>query len=356
LKNHFPNSYADIDLHKILNNLKAVRNKAGTEKVLAVVKCDAYRHGAVRVSKHIEEEADWFAVATVDEGIQLRMGGVKKPVLVFGVPDYETAAAYHTHNLTATVSHKTHFDILMDGTRYHLNFDTGMGRLGFMPEQAGEVRQLAILNQRLSCSGIYSHYATADDPGSDFVEEQQKRFREILSNFAEIPLKHMSNTGAAANYDLDHLDMVRTGLGLLGYNPGTTRHSWLEPALTWKSRVVQVRKIRKGTPVSYSSSWKAPHDGYLATIPVGYGDGIPRSISNKLRLLINGEFYPQSGNVTMDYIMVFLGDRQVPVETEITLLGGGGLNAQDWAESAGTNAHEILTNLTGRVEKVYTDY
>lgn len=356
MKNHFPNSYADIDLHKILNNLKAVHKKAGTGKVLAVVKCDAYRHGAVRVSRHIEDAADWFAVATVDEGIQLRMGGVKKPVLVFGVPDYETAAAYHTHNLTATISHKTHFDILMDGTRYHLNFDTGMGRLGFLPSQAEEVRQLAILNQRLSCSGIYSHFATADDPGSDFAGEQHKRFREIVTHFAEIPLKHMSNTGAAANYDLNQFDMVRTGLGMLGYNSGTTRHSWLKPALEWKSRIVQLRKINRGTPVSYSSTWMAPDYGWLATIPAGYGDGIPRSLSNRLRVLVDGEFYPQVGNVTMDYIMVFLGDRQIPVQTEVTLLGGEGWNAHDWADKAGTNVHEILTNLTGRVEKVYTDY
>jgi len=354
VKNHFPDSYAEINLDTILGNLKKIRKKAGVEKIFAVVKCDAYRHGAVRVSRYIEDESDWFGVASVDEGIQLRMGGLKKPILVFGVPGYDTAAAYHTHNLTATVSHKTHFDILMDGTSYQLNFDTGMGRFGFMPEDAAEVRALAVMNQRLSCSGIYSHYATADDPGSGFVREQYEHFSHITELFKEIPLRHMSNTGAVANYEINHFDMVRTGVGMLGYNSGNTSHEWLRPALTWKTRIVQSRKIKKGTPVSYSSTWKAPNDGYLATIPVGYGDGIPRSLSNKLKVWIDGALYPQVGNVTMDNVMVFLGDKQLPAETEVTLLGGEGWNAHVWAEKAGTNVHEILTNLTGRVEKIYS--
>jgi alanine racemase len=355
LKNHFPNSYAEIDLNKILKNINAVKDRIPGKKVLSVVKCDAYRHGAVIVSKYIEDHVDMFAVANVDEGIELRMGGVKKPILIFGVPRYETAAAYHTHNLTATISHKTHFDILMDSTRYHLNFDTGMGRLGFDPADASEVRQLAVLNQRLVCAGIYSHFATADDPGSDFVVLQHDRFKEVIKHFEEVPIKHMSNTGASTNYNFEHFDMFRIGLGMHGYNSGETRHEWLAPVLTWKSRLAQVRPIKKGTPVSYSSTWTSTEDGFLGTIPVGYGDGIPRSLSNKLSVSINDIMYPQVGNVTMDYIMVFLGKDKLTPDTEVTLMGGDALNAYDWAENGGTNVHEILTNITGRVEKVYTD-
>lgn len=356
MKNHFPNSYAEIELNKIAGNIQTLKERIPGKKVLAVVKCDAYRHGAVRVSKHLEDHVDWFAVATVDEGIQLRMGGVKKPVLVFGVPTYESAAAFQTHNLTATISHKTHFDILMDGTGYHINFDTGMGRLGFEPEAADEVRQLAVMNQRLICKGIYSHFATADDPDDQFAIKQHDRFKEVLTRFEEVPLKHMSNTGAATNYNFDHFDMFRVGLAMLGYNSGTTRHEWLKPALTWKSKVAQIRHVGKGKRVSYGSTWTSKEEGYLATIPTGYGDGIPRSLSNKLEVLINGKMYRQVGNVTMDYIMAWLGKDEVPVESEVTLLGGDALNAYDWSEKAGTNTHEILTNLTGRVEKVYSDY
>lgn len=355
MKIHFPNSTAEIDLSTITENLKAIKEKSGGKKILAVVKCDAYSHHAVRVSSHIEELVDYLAVANVDEGIELRMGGIKKPILILGVPTYNNAAALQTHNLTATVSHQTHFSILMDGTSYHINFDSGMGRLGFKPEQAAEVRQLAVANQRLTCSGIYSHYATADDPGSDFVQTQHQRFKEVLEHFKEVPLVHMSNTGAVANYpDLNHFDMIRTGLGMLGYNPGETRHDWLKPVLTWRATIAQVRPIRKGEVVSYSSTWTCPEDGYLATIPVGYGDGIPRSLSNKLQVRIADKMYPQVGNVTMDYIMVYLGQDQVTNDQEAILIGRNSWTAHDWADNGKTNVHEIMTNIQRRVLREFT--
>ncbi len=354
VKRHFSNSIANIHLDFLLKNLKAIKNRVPAKKVLAVVKCDAYSHGAVKVSRTIEKEVDWLAVAHIDEGIELRMAGIKIPILVFGVPTYETAAAYQTHNLTATVSHDSHFSILMDGTSYHINFDTGMGRLGFRPVNAASVREMAIANQRLICSGIYSHYATADDPGSDFVILQNERFQKVLSHFPEVPLVHMSNTGAIANYpEINHFNMVRTGLGVLGYNSGNTQYEWLNPILTWKTKIVQVRPIEKGDTVSYSSTWIAPKNGYLATLPVGYGDGIPRSLSNKLNVLINNKLYQQVGNVTMDMVMIYLEDDKLAVDSEVTLLGEGAWDASDWAKHAGTNVHEILTNLTNRITFQY---
>lgn len=356
MKNNFPNSFAHIDLNSISRNILEIKKRSNDQKILAVVKCDAYRHGSKKISRHIKNEVDWFAVATVDEAIELRMNGINKPILVFSVPTYENAAAYQTHGLTATISHHTHFSILMDGTSYHLNFDTGMGRFGFRLEQAEEVRKLAIANQRLVCSGIYSHYATADDPESDFVHTQNNRFKSVLSHFPEIPLVHMSNTGAVANYsetNIDHFGMIRTGIGMLGYNSGFTKYPWLSPVLEWKARILQIRAIKEGDVVSYSSSWQCPQDGYLVTIPAGYGDGVPRSLSNKLNVKINGEFYPQVGNITMDYLMVYTGKTNVNPASEAILLGGEGLDAQDWAKSGATNTHEILTNLTSRVEKIY---
>ncbi len=354
MRNHFPISIAEIQLETIRKNLSLIKEKASAKRVLAVVKCNAYRHGAVKVSRFIENFVDWFAVATVDEGIELRMGGIKKPILVFGVPTYENAAAYQTHNLTATISDLSHFSVLVDGTTYHLNFDTGMGRLGFSPAQASEVRQYAVASQRLLCSGIYSHYATADDPGSDYVYIQHQRFKHILAHFTEVPLVHMSNTGAATNYsDIDQFGMIRTGLGMMGYNAGYTRHSWLSPALTWKTKAAQVRPIRKGDVVSYSSTWVCPEDGFLATLPVGYADGVPRSLSNKLQVLISNRFYRQVGNVTMDMTMIYLGGDKIEERCEVTLLGGAAWNAYEWAEHGQTNVHEILTNITSRVEKLY---
>lgn len=355
MKLHFPNSYADINLNTIKENIRELKRHSGVQKILSVVKCNAYGHGAVPVARSVESEVDWFGVASVDEAIELRMGGIKKPILVFEVPHSRNAAAYQTHGLTATISDLSHFSLLMDGTRYHLNFNTGMNRLGFHPSQAEEVRQMAVANQRLVCSGIYSHFATADDPGSEYVLTQHERFKSLLEHFREIPLVHMSNTGAGVHYDINHFNMIRTGLTQLGYTAGRKQVDWLKPVLTWKSRLAQVRKTRKGESVSYSGTWTASEDGYIGTIPVGYGDGIPRSLSNKLQVLIDGEFYPVVGNVTMDYIMVNLGQKKLPVETEVMLMGGDAWDASRWAEEAGSNVHEILTGLSGRMARNYLD-
>lgn len=356
MKLHFPNSYAEIDLPTITKNLTELRKRTSAKKILSVVKCNAYGHGAVRVARQAEQNADWFGVASVDEAIELRMGGIKKPILVFEVPTSQTAAAYQTHGLTATISDKVHFSILMDGTKYHLNFNTGMNRLGFSSDQAAEVRRLAVANQRLICSGIYSHFATADDPGSDEVLKQHKQFTSILEHFGEVPLVHICNTGGAVHYNLDPFDMIRTGLSQVGYTSGRQQVDWLEPALTWKSKVVLVRKIRAGESVSYGGTWTATENGYIGTIPVGYGDGVPRSLSNRLQVSVDGVLYPVVGNVTMDYIMINLRKKKLPAGVEVTILGGEGWDAAKWAEEAGTNVHEILTGLSGRMARSYTDY
>ncbi|WP_340102731.1 alanine racemase [Rhodohalobacter sp. 8-1] len=356
MKLHFPNSYAEIDLQTITKNIRELKKRTAAKKILSVVKCNGYGHGAVRVAREAEPEVDWFGVAFVDEAIELRMGGIKKPILVFEVPSARTAAAYQTHGLTATISDLAHFSILMDGTKYHLNFDTGMNRLGFSPSKAPEVRKMAIVNQRLICSGIYSHYSMADDPGSKEVEKQLKAFRDVLKHFDEIPLVHICNTGGAVHYDLEEFDMVRTGLTQLGYAAGRVQPDWLEPVLTWKSKVVQVKKVSKGESVSYDATWTAPIDCFIGTIPVGYGDGILRSLSNKLKVSVNGAMYPVVGNVTMDYIMINLGNKKIPVETEVTLLGGDAWSASKWAEEAGSNVHEILTGLSDRMARSYTNY
>lgn len=356
MKLHFPNSYAEIDLHAMTDNLHEMKSRMSAGKILSVVKCNAYGHGAVRIAKQIEPEVDWFGVAFVDEAIELRMGGIKKPILVFGVPSARTAAAYQTHGLTATISDLTHFSVLMDGTKYHLNFNTGMNRLGFSPDQAEEVRKMAVANQRLICSGIYSHYSMADDPGSDEVKEQLNTFKEILEMFKEVRLVHICNTGGAVHYDLEEFDMIRTGLVHLGYAAGDIQPEWLTPVMTWKSKVVQIKKIKKGERVSYGGTWTATEDCFIGTVPVGYGDGVPRSLSNKLEVSVDGKQYRVVGNVTMDYIMINLGQKKLAVDSEVTIMGGDAWNAARWAKEAGTNVHEILTGLSDRMARSYTNY
>lgn len=347
-----PNSILTIDLTTVKKNLKVLKRRAGIGKVMAVVKVDAYNHGVVSCSRFLEPDLDAFAVATVDEAVELREAGIQKEILVFGVPDKDSAVTCLERNITVTVSHRDHFRILTKGMAYHLNFDTGMRRLGFYPSEADEVLQLMENHPKLTCSGIYSHYANADDPGKESVIQQNRAFEKIRARFEGVPA-HMSNTGAVMHYNVNHFERIRVGLGLFGYAPGRQQPGELEPVLTWETRIVQVRTIRKGESVSYGGSWCSPADGYLGTIPVGYADGIPRSLSNKLEVAVEGRRYSVVGNITMDSCMVYLGNSQCRPGMEVELLGGSALTVAEWAERAGSIPHEILCRLNGRMTRSY---
>jgi alanine racemase len=352
----YPNSRAEVHVDRLHHNLKVLRGGvADAVSSMAVVKADAYGHGAVSLARRLTDRVEWFAVANVDEAIELREAGIENSILVFGAPTGKSAGAYRKYNLVATVSAFEHFDYLQKNTRYHLNFDTGMGRYGFLPEQTSEVKTAVQKNSHLIAGGIYSHFATADEPHSDKVHRQLDCFREIRSQFSTDLLTHMANSGGAAFYKQSHLDMIRYGIGLYGYDPGPVKIDGLQPVMDWKSFLAQVKPIRKGMTVSYRATWQAPYDGYLGVVPVGYADGLPRNLSHKLEVLIDDTAYPVVGIVTMDNIMVFLGEDQLKSQTEVRLFGKDGFTAQDWAEKVGSISYEILARLTPRVKRVYVD-
>ncbi len=373
MKLHFPNSVATVDLRTLRQNVEIIRGSLGGKKLLAVVKADAYGHGAATCARYLNPYVDWFAVATIDEGIELRLSGVEKPILIFGVPDEYSAPAYVSHNLTATISHPSHFSILMDGTRYHLNVDTGMHRLGIQPDQYEEVRTLAVMNQRLIASGIYSHYSMADVIGSDFVHYQTGRFKEALSRFPEIPNRHLLNSAGLFYHKLDAFDMVRAGLVLWGYLPAEPAigasnpitpgmrpvYDQIRKVLTWSSRIVQTRKILTGEGVSYGARWLAPADGYISTIPVGYADGLFRSASNMISIAVyhsetERRLYPVVGSITMDYIMIYTGQEKLRSGLKVEILSERGPDAWDWARAADTIPFEILTRISPRVVREHS--
>lgn len=370
MRHHFPTSIATVDLRTLRQNVELMKSVLNGRKLLAVVKADAYGHGASTCARYLNSHVDWFAVATIDEGIELRLSGVEKPILILGVPDERSAPAYVSHQLTATISHPSHFSILMDGTRYQLNIDTGMRRLGIQPDQFEEVRTLAIMNQRLIANGIYSHLATADAVESTFVKIQESRFKEALSIFPEIPLRHLMNSAGLFYHELDHFDMVRVGLALWGYLSAEPVHGrqvlphmkpvydHLGKVLTWSSQIVQSRRIEKGEGVSYGSRWKAPDDGYISTIPVGYADGLFRSATNKMSVRVHlseqeKSVFPIAGTVTMDYIMIFTGKLKLRPGVNVDLLSDKGPDAWDWAKAADTIPYEVLTKISQRVVREY---
>jgi len=320
---------------------------------MAIIKANAYGHGAVQVARKLVNHVAWFAVANVREAIELREADITKPILVLGVPDRTNCNIYKTDNLTATVSAFEHFDILPSGTSYHLNFDTGMGRLGFYEHQVERVRNMVEEYPNLSLTGVMSHFATADEPHSVKVQQQWQAFDRIQEQFPVHLIRHVANTGGAIHYSEPLFDMIRLGIGLYGYPPGPTSIPGLEPVMKWKSHLAQVKLIEKGMTVSYRAQWSAPRDGFLGIIPVGYGDGYPRNVSGRAKVSINGKVYSQVGLVTMDYIMVFLDQDELPVNTEVIVMGDPYNTATDLAKEAGTINYEILCRPTARVERVY---
>ncbi|MDX1636822.1 MAG: alanine racemase [Balneolaceae bacterium] len=351
------NSYLEVDLSAIRHNVQVLKSYTSPEvKLMAVVKADAYGHGSRQVAKALQERADWLAVNSVEEGVELRGAGISLPILVFSVPDDKTAPAYPEYALTASISALSHFGRLLPGTEYHLNIDTGMGRLGIRPDEVTAARKKMQEYQELTCTGIYSHFATADDPASAKAEKQLELFRAARSEFDETLLTHMANTGGTAFYSSSHFDMVRTGIGIYGYPPGRMLIHGLEPALRWGSELVQIKRVQKGDSVSYGARWHAPEEGYVGVVPVGYEEGISRLLSGNLEIAVNGELYPVAGTVTMNYVVLFLGAATTCSEgDEVEILGGHSLTAGEWARRTGTIPYEIVTGISGRVPRIYKD-
>lgn len=356
LEKSYHSTRAVVHAENIRNNLRVLADKTGPDvKKMAVVKADAYGHGAVHVSQIADDMVDWFGVASVEEGVELRDADITRPILVFGVPGVHNASLYERYQLTAVVSGTGQFAMLHPGTRCHLAFDTGMGRLGFMPWQTADVLDAIKKADHLVFEGIMSHFATSDESDSPKAHSQIELFRSVRTQFPEHLITHMANSGGILHYPESHFDMVRHGIGMYGYAPGRAEVPELKPALSWEASVVQCRKIKKGETVSYGARWSAPEDGYLVTIPVGYADGVPRQLSGKLRIKIDGVELPQTGTVTMDYIMAFSAERvdiDVPV---VHILDTEKNNAGTWAEMAGTIPYEILCGISQKVKRL-VDY
>lgn len=347
------NATVIINLETLRSNIDHLKTFLHEDtQIMAVVKADAYGHGAVRIAESIEADVAGFAVNDIKEGIELRENGITKPVLVFGVPEQSVAGQYRIHNLTATVGDKKHFNWLPAGTSYHLNFDTGMGRLGFPADKVQEVSELVQEHDDLICTGIYSHFATSGNPGSGQVEQQEKQFREIRSYFPDDLITHIANTGGVAFYDIEPFSRVRIGIGMYGYPPADTAIDGINPVLQWKSRLIQLKSIVAGSTVSYGAHWSAPGKGMVGVIPVGYEDGLRRKLSGQFSVLIDEKTYELVGDITMNYCMVHLGNDRYDIGQEVKLLYEGN-DARDWAQKLGTIPYEILTSIHPGIRRVY---
>src|SRR5881409_3176126 len=359
----------DVDLDAIAANITAIRRRANAD-VIAVVKADAYGHGAEAVAEtSFEAGAVMVAVATVEEGLTLREGGVNGPILVLlGPTDSSEVAHAVAQDLVLVV-----WDVeraraiseaataLRRSARVHFKVDTGLTRLGApMKEAPGRYRAIAAL-PHLEMDGIFTHFATADDPDTSNDRAQLGRFREVLGALVDRPrLVHAAaSVGVAAFGPIDGTNAVRTGLAIYGLHPATHLAAALplRPALSWRSRVHRIASVPAGTGVSYGHEYRLPRDGRIATVPVGYGDGLPRVAGNRAAVLVRGRRVPFAGRVCMDLVMLDVTDVDGARESdEVVLIGaqaGARQSAEDLAEACGTINYEIVTGIRRRVPRRY---
>ena len=357
--------FAEIDLKALSHNLQIVREKTGNKNILAVVKADAYGHGSGAVSKHlIKNGVSMLGVAFTHEGIALRESHIDTPILIFF--DRDNADVCIEYNLTPviydfntakkinTIAKKRNLVMPV-----HIKVDTGMGRVGMLPDKAfSEISKISGLSN-IKPEGIMSHFSDADLQDKDFAYRQQDIFSTLIAALKKsgITFKfiHMANSAAVLTMPDAHFNTVRPGIMLYGY--GCCEKEKLKPVMTIKSKIILLKKVPKGTSISYGRTFITKRKSTIATIPVGYADGYNRKLSNNGEVLIKGKRAPVVGRVCMDTIMVDVTDiPDVNYKSEIVLIGRQGreqIFADDIAEKISTIPYEVLTSIGARVKRVY---
>ncbi len=370
-------AWIEIGLPAIKKNISAFRRiLSGQARIMGIVKADAYGHGALRVSEALREVGvKRFGVALVQEGVELRENGFDEPVLILGYTPEEDFPLLLRYGLTPTIydySQAVQLDRqageMGKPAKVHLKVDTGMGRIGFQPEKRAvqEIGKIAKL-PNLVLEGIFSHQAWADNPLSDFASVQFARFQNFIGDLEragmKFPLTHIANSAAAINFPSMHLDLVRIGISLYGLYPDAQMaidpKIELHPAMQVKARLVHVKEVPEGTPLSYGCTFTTGRNCLIGTVPMGYADGIPRALSNNGEVLVRGKRCPIAGRICMDQFMVDLtGLEKVQVGDELVLLGRQGteeISADEVAEKAGTISYEIVTRMSRRLPRTYLD-
>jgi alanine racemase len=362
---------AVVDLDAISHNLRAFRDLLPPSvAICAIVKADAYGHGAVPVSRALEaQKVDAFGVATVEEGLELRRAGIQGPIMVLG---------YGFSGIEAAREHQLALVIYSPGTAkrvseaalrikkplsVHLKLDTGMGRLGFLPDQWRPALEDLLGNPWIHLAGIATHFSSAEsDP--DFTRTQIDRFNEMLGQVRQIRdgdgvRVHAANSAGTLSHPEGIYSMVRLGLMLYGAypEPGLKAKVSVRPAMTFKTHVLYVKSLPAGSPVSYGQTFQTKRPSRIATVAVGYADGYRRDLSNRGWVLIRGQKAPVVGNVTMDLTMVDVTDIPDVSEGEEVILfgpaGGTCLPVEDLADEIGTISYELLCAVSRRVPRVY---
>lgn len=359
-----------VDLDALTHNLHALQAHVGVP-VMGIVKANAYGHGLVTVALHLESLGiSQLGVAFVEEGVVLRRAGVRVPILVLGGIHAPQVAQFLNHDLEVTVSSVDKLRQVEQAAEatgrkavIHLKIDTGMERIGVHSESAAAFIEAAVASRWCTLKGVYSHLACSDDPSSSMTIEQLQRFHAACSHFdrigAPMPLRHLANSGGVLHCPGTWLDMVRPGIALYGVMPDPVSRATvlLRPALSLVSSVVYFKVVRSGSTVGYGASWTAAVDTRVITLPIGYGDGYPRSLSGLGEVLVGGLRHRIIGRICMDQFMIDVGPSGSAYNgDEAVLIGRQGnqaITCEEVAMAAGTIAYEILTGLNERIPRQY---
>lgn len=367
-------AWIEVDLEAVAHNVRTLKSVVGTAELVAVVKADGYGHGAIPVAEAaLSAGAHGLAVALVQEGIALRRAGIEAPILLLSEQPLEQVGDIVAHGLIATAYTVPYIDALeaaahrrdVVGQEVHLKIDTGMNRVGVQPERAVELAgRIVACSPSLSLGGTYTHLACADDLESPFTNVQIERFDAVLATLRGSGIDpgwvHLANSAGVIGHPSTHRDMVRVGIAMYGIPPDQSMLAHcrlLRPALAMKARVSLVKRVHAGEGISYGQRHHFDHETSVATVPIGYADGVPRRLAAAGgKVLIGGRRCPIVGVVTMDQLMVDVGDADVSVGDEVVLLGSQGehvISPNGWAALLDTIGYEIVCGLSPRVPRRY---
>ena len=365
---------AIIDINNLKRNYLNILKKVNNKKIMAVVKADAYGHNVKFVTYALNSlginKPEYYAVATVDEGVELRKLKIKQPILIFDPIDDEQVTSLLKFNLIPSVFTKENLKLLLD-TRFrlklrgklkvHIKVDTGMNRLGVDHDKAFNFIKELSENDNFVIDGMFTHFATSDERNSRYAKIQIKRFDTLIDvlrkNRIKTGLIHAANSGAILDFPNAYYDMVRPGISLYGYYPShqTSESIKLYPVMSLVSKVLSVKKIVAGESVSYGRRFFAKKETNVISVPIGYADGFSRALTNKAKGIIKRKTYNQIGTVTMDRIMFDIGNDNIKIGDEVILLGksrDNKIDAWDWADKINTIPYEITCGISKRVPRV----
>jgi alanine racemase len=370
---HLRPVWAEVDLDRLAHNMQEIRRLAKSKDIIAVIKADGYGHGALDiVPTLLENGATKIAVAVVNEAVELRRGGIKQPIMVLGFTPpsmidmlirYDIEQTVYSYELAKEISqlakkkNKT--------AKIHIALDTGMGRIGFLPneESIEEVYKISKL-PNIIIEGLFSHFSSADEEDKAYTNMQLEKYTVFYNKLTEkgvkINTRHIANSAAIIDMPQSHFEAVRPGIILYGYYPSEQVYKDkidLKPVMSLKTNIVHIKKLPAGEYISYGREFKTSRESVIATLPVGYADGYTRLLFNKAKVIVNGNFVPVIGRICMDQCMIDVTDvNNVCVGDEVILMGEQEdlkFTADHIAELIGTINYEITCLISKRVPRVY---